>query len=418
MAIDKNKTEDLIEEIDRIFNTIMGGLPYPAKTFLKNSIMGPAMDEIKQLINESRPPVLFLVGRSGHGKSSVINALANKYVAEVGDIKPTTPETIPYEITFPERYATWKVVDSRGIFESTKPDGAVSNDAVKILEEDIVKHQPDVIMHVVSAPEIRNLNNDLKEFRNIYNRLKQATGVAVPTLVVVNKADTLGNPREWPPEESPKKAALIKDALDYLSLDILKVRERKQIDLNFPLKGLITKDDIYIGLIPTCSLEEDAWNIETLSLFIGEHIPLNSILNFYQAQNRKNCLRQVSSQIIKRFSKIAGGIGAAPIPVADIAVLTPLQLLMIAIVGGLSCRDFNKETAREYLAAAGVNIGAAMGLRSAAQQLVRLIPFGGWAISGTIASSATYALGKSAEAYFFAGEVKKPDYFMDEHTQD
>ncbi len=413
MAIDKNKTEDLIEEIDRIFNTVMGGLPYPARTFMKTSIMGPAMNEIKELINESRPPVIFLVGRSGHGKSSVINALANKYVAEVGDIKPTTAETVPYEITFPERYATWKVIDSRGIFESTKPDGAVSQSAIKTLEADLIKYQPDVIMHVVSAPEIRNLKNDLKVFGDIYNQLKQATGLSIPTLVVVNKADTLGNPREWPPEENAKKAALIKESLDYLSQDVLKVKERKKIDRNFPIKGFFTKDDIYIGLIPTCSLEGDYWNIETLSLFIGEHIPLNSILNFYQAQNRKNCLRQISTQIIKRFSKIAGGVGAAPIPVADIVVLTPLQLLMIAIIGGLSCREFNEDTAREYLTAAGVNIGAALGLRSVAHQLVRLIPFGGWAISGSIAYSATYAIGKSAEAYFFAGELKKPDYFLE-----
>ena len=416
MAIDKNKTEDLIEEIDRIFNAVMGGLPNPARSFMKNSIMGPAMEEIKQLINESRPPVLFLMGRSGHGKSSVINALANKYVAEVGDIKPTTPDTIPYEITFPERYATWQVVDSRGIFESTKPDGAVADDAMALLEEDIVKYQPDVIMHVVSAPEIRNLGNDLKAFRNIYNKLSRATGVAVPAVIVVNKADTLGNPREWPPEENAKKAALIKDSLEYLAKEVLNVRERKHIDLNYPIKGSITRDDIYIGIIPTCSLEGEHWNIETLSLFIGENIPLNTILNFYQAQNRRNCLRQVSSQIIKRFAKIAGGIGAAPVPIADIALLTPLQLLMIAIIGGLSCREFKKETAKEYLAAAGLNVGAALGLRTVAHQLVRLIPFGGWAVSGAIASSATYALGKSAEAYFFAGELKKPELFKDEFS--
>lgn len=415
MAIDKNKTEDLVEEIDSIFNTVMGGLPFTARTFMKNSILGPAMDEIKQLINESRPPVLFLVGRSGHGKSSVINALANKYVAEVGDIKPTTPATVPYDITFPERFATWRVIDSRGIFESTKPDGAVSSRATGVLEEDIIKYKPDVIMHVVSAPEIRNLFSDLKVFRKIYNKLKEATGASVPTIVVVNKADTLGNPREWPPEDNAGKAALITEALDYLSLDVLKVKERRQIDLNFAIKGYFTGDDIYIGVIPACSLEGDYWNIETLSLFIGEHIPLNTILNFYQAQNRKNCLRRVSTRIIERFSKIAGGIGAAPIPIADIAVLTPLQLLMIAIIGGLSCREFNKETAREYLTAAGINIGAALGLRTAAQQLVRLIPFGGWAVSGAIASTATFALGKSAEAYFFSDEIKSPDYFREDY---
>jgi len=37
-----------------------------------------------------------------------------------------------------------------------------------------------------------------------------------------------------------------------------------------------------------------------------------------------------------------------------------------------------------------------------------MIPIGGMFISGGIASSATYALGKSAEMYFFHGKVINP----------
>ncbi len=78
-----------------------------------------------------------------------------------------------------------------------------------------------------------------------------------------------------------------------------------------------------------------------------------------------------------------------------------MQLLMIAIIGGLSCREFNKETAYEFLAAAGINIGAAFGFRTAAHQLIKLIPIAGWIGSGAIAASGTYAIGKSAEAISF-----------------
>ena len=411
MAIDKSKTESLVREVDEVFNTFMSGLSHPARSFVQRSVMGPAMDEVRKLISDSRPPVLFLLGRSGHGKSSLINALANRNVAEVGDVKPTTPATVPYELSFPERYASWQVIDSRGIFESTRPEGAVSESAVKAVEKDIIHYRPDVIMHVISASEVRNLAQDLKEYRRIYKRLREDTGVSVPTLVVINKADILGNPREWPPQDYGQKAALIKETLDYLADDVLQVGGKRQIDLNNSLKGYVTEDEHYLGIIPTCALEDGYWNIETLSLFIGEHIPVNTILDFYQAQNRKQCLRQVSSQLIERFSRIAGGIGAAPIPIADIAVLTPLQLLMIMLIGGLSCREFDQDTAYEYLAAAGINIGMAFGMRSAAKYLLRLIPVGGWVVSGTIASTTTYALGKSAETYFFSGEVKTPEQF-------
>lgn len=414
MAIDKNKTKQLIKEIDELFETISKPLPDTAKKFLKESVMGPVYDEVRSFIEESRPPVMFLIGRSGHGKSSIINALANKNVAEVGDIKPTTIESIPYEIVFSERYATWSVIDTRGIFESTKPDGALSEDVVKVLERDILKYKPDIIMHVISAPEIRTLPNDLLVFKNITSKLKAETNVHVPTIVILNRIDTLGNPREWPPEEYPKKAAQIKESLEYMTNDVLKAKKSKSIDLNIAIKGYQIYDDTYLGVIPVCALEDDLWNIDTLVDYIGEQLPIEAMLDFFQAQKRKKELRKLSSSLINRFATITGGIGASPMPIGDIFLITPLQLLLIALIGGLSCREFNKETAYEFLTALGLNVGVAYGLRTIAQQLLKLIPGPGWAGSGAIAAAGTYAIGKSAEAYFFCGELKKPEEFKNE----
>lgn len=413
MAIDKNKTQALLENIDQLFASVIGGLPKEAQTFLKKSVMGPAIDEIRRMISESRPPVLYLVGRSGHGKSSVINALAGKKVSEVGDIKPTTPESIPYLISFEEVFSSWEVIDSRGIFETTRPDGAPLRDAVELLKEDIRERKPDVIMHVIAAPEIRNLSNDLRVFHEISRALKSDSGTTTPAFIVLTKADTLGNPRDWPPQTSARKAALIQEALAYMADDVLKC-ERNNIDLNTALKGFTLKHEHYLGIIPVCALEDELWNTLTLSDFIGMHLPDSALLDFYQAQRRKEQLRKISSGLIKRFAVIASGIGASPVAFSDFLVLTPLQLLMLAIIGGLSCRPVSKETAYEYLSAAGVNILAASGVRYVANQIIKLIPFAGWAAAGSIAGSSTYALGKAAEAYFFSGKEAHPsEYKLD-----
>ena len=406
MAIDKNRTQALLENIDQLFGSLIGGLPREVQEFLKKSIMGPALDEIRRMVTESRAPILYLIGRSGHGKSSVINALAGKLVSAVGDIKPTTPESIPYLISFEDVYSSWQVIDSRGIFETTRPDGAPARDAVELLKEDVLRRRPDVIMHVISAPEIRNLANDLRMFQELSRSLEEQ-GRRTPTIIVLNKADTLGNPRQWPPEEHPNKAALIQEALVYMADEVLRCT-RTNVDKNSALRGFLLEDQIYLGIIPVCAIPGEHWNLNTLSDFIGLHLPENALLDYYQGLRRKEQLRRISSELIKRFAVIASGIGASPISFSDFLVLTPLQLLMISIIGGLSCRPVSKETATEYLSAAGINLLAAGGIRYVANQLLKLIPFAGWAAAGSIAGSSTYALGKAAEAYFFSGINASP----------
>lgn len=413
MAIDKTKTKFLLEEIDGLFDVVAKNLKPEARRWLRDRMLGPALSEIEELISEARPPVLYLVGRSGHGKSSVLNALSGKHVASVGDIKPETAESIPYTILFEKAFAAWRVIDTRGIFETTNPNGGPADDVVRLIVDDLVTQKPDVILHVIAATEARNLAMDFKAFKQMRGAAQKAFGVAPPCVIVLNKVDTLKNPRDWPPEASPRKAGLIDQCLSYMSRDVLGV-ETKSINGNVPFKGMSAQDEAYIGIIPVSALEDDLWNIDTLRDFIGVHLPISALLDYTQAIKRKTQLKRLSHSLTKRFSTIAGTIGSSPIPVSDIAILTPLQLLLIIVIGGLSCRSFEKSTAIEFFSACGINVGAAIGLKVAAQQLVKLIPLAGPVISGIIAGGSTYGLGRAAELYFFDGESKKPESFEKE----
>ncbi len=127
MAIDKERTKELIARIDDLFDEVTANLPISkeAVSWVKEKILSEALAELRKLVEESRPPSFFLLRRSGHGKSSLINGLANQDFAKVGHgARPTTQETTEYRIKFPQRYSEWVVYDSRGVFEITKPDGA------------------------------------------------------------------------------------------------------------------------------------------------------------------------------------------------------------------------------------------------------------------------------------------------------
>ncbi|HQJ41627.1 MAG TPA: 50S ribosome-binding GTPase, partial [Exilispira sp.] len=257
MAINKQKTKEIIEEIDQLFNQLVGNINPSIKVWIEKNLLGPAFEEIKKLIEDSRPPKMFLIGRSGHGKSSLINALANKHVAEVGDVKPTTYQSIPYLIKFEESYSSWEIIDSRGLFESTSPNSlsniindnieenkkinknnhiSSKNDIEQILTEEIIKYKPDIIMHVISAPETRNLSNDLSLVSKMMTKLNKTLGYKIPLIIVLTKVDTLENPRHWPLENYPAKVGILKEILDYTSDEILTV-SKTPIDLNELIKG-------------------------------------------------------------------------------------------------------------------------------------------------------------------------------------
>ncbi len=418
MAIDRNRLKFLIDDIDELFESISAPLGERLREWIKTALMGPAFAELREFIEESRPPVLFLAGRSGHGKSSVINALAGRKIAETGHVRPTTPEALAHLITFPERFATWQVIDSRGIFETSAPGGAPSPDATQALCDAMLKYRPDVVLHIISTPEVRALSNDLRVMAEIMDRLRDQTGGETPLVVVLSKPDIIGNPRQWPPERYPRKAAQIKESLDYFITDALKIAAGyKPLDLNTPYRGYefgANERNVFC-VVPVFAMEEEpAWNVEMLVQAVGDRLPKSARLDFYQAQQRKEFLRRLSDSVIKRFAAIATAVGTSPIPVSDIVVLTPLQLMMVAVIAGLSCQQLSMGSATQFLTAAGVNVSGAVGMRTVAQQLVKLIPGAGAAVSGGIAGAGTYALGKSAQTYFFSGEIRPPEEFKED----
>jgi uncharacterized protein (DUF697 family) len=93
---------------------------------------------------------------------------------------------------------------------------------------------------------------------------------------------------------------------------------------------------------------------------------------------------------------LCGAIGAVPIPIADIFILTPIQIGMIAAIGYFHGVEMTKERSVEFM---GV-VGAGVGLREAARQLVKLIPGYGSAVSASIAFAGTVALGEAANLWF------------------
>lgn len=409
MAIDPVKFRKFRANLDKIAE--MGPGDTNANVDLLDTAFGSVIRETEELIDESRPPRLYVFGRSGAGKSSLINALARKNVAKIDSVEPTTVESKIYNIEFPEYYASWDVVDSRGLFESVAPDGGVPADTIEFMRTDLEEYRPDILVHVMTPDQVRAGEDDFKTVEMLRGELG---GLFPPIIYCLNKVDIHGGPGEWPPEEYPSVTGDIKKNLDFVAR-VLDEHEKLPFTDNRPSYGYKFRSQEHIGVIPVHMKKEDNyWNVDTLSWLIGDFLPTSARLQFIQAQRREKLMKEMSREFTNRFTLGAAALGAFPTSYADLPVLTAGQLTLVALIGGFSCREIERETVKDYVASMGTTGVVAFGFRELARGLVQFVPGLGQAVSGAVAGAGTYAVGRSAEAYFFDDEVKNPSEFMNQ----
>lgn len=105
----------------------------------------------------------------------------------------------------------------------------------------------------------------------------------------------------------------------------------------------------------------------------------------------------VCEHLIESFSRKNGILGVAIfVPGADFPVLTLNQLRLVLRLASAYGVEVDQSRVPEILA----TVGAGLGLRAVARQLVAAVPVAGWAVKGTIAYAGTRALGEAARRYF------------------
>jgi predicted GTPase len=361
------------------------------------------LKNILDALEHNRPPRFVLIGRTGVGKSSLLNAMFGTYLAEISDVEVGTVNTRSFEY-WEDKEKVLEVLDTRGIGESE----AGSIRAEDQLKKDIENLNPDAILFLVRAKDRSRIDKDIAELKEITAKLNDS----YPVIAVSTQVDELEPSRIKEPNSYPsKKIKNIQQAEKQLQrlleehnvnyLDIVSVSSYVEWgfpNVNDPIYDLDSLDKYEKEKL---EIKNDfRFQIDELIDKLANNVELNARINFFLETKTDNLVEELADKIIKAFASAAGAVGLNPIPVSDLLILTPLQAVLVSIIAYLSGRDFDYETAKEFIAAIGGNMVAAKVFQQGAKLLNGLLPGVGSGISATIAYSGTILIGTGAKKYF------------------
>ncbi|PRZ08598.1 uncharacterized protein (DUF697 family) [Isoptericola sp. CG 20/1183] len=312
---------------------------------------------------------LAVVGGTGVGKSSLINAIFGKDSAPTGVGMPVT-KGIDYHLNPDGSLGIW---DFEG-FEAGSvktPEQHVSDGLSKIAAGPR-EQQIAVVWYCILASSGRLTENDVRLIRTfaaqglhvilVLTKVQRAkdriAGPWVPSGQAVEMLEFLQDPRDenGDPIDLPVAGAVMTAAVD-------------QGKFGGPRHGL--EDLLALTLATAPEENQDALRVvQELSL------PLR---------------RELALRYINAAAASAMGIAATPIPFADAVALAPIQLTMMGKVAAAYRIDFKVMLSAQALSQLGIQYAG----RATARSLVKLVPGIGSLINAAVAGAITYVTGQS-----------------------
>jgi len=340
----------LLHIVERL-ETLLGRLP--------ETIQRPILSELtplKELFLQQRPPRFLFVGSSRPPMLQIIRAL----------FSPTWEEQMTVALTPVHRWTDWNI-EMRGTISILDARDADDSGRTQVKEE--LKRQPaDIVFLIDHNGKANSLKKDDLEHQ----------------LVWFNWADVLAETRLIAISIGTESRA---DRLEEALKSEQAIRDRLLTVLHFT--------------------ETEFSGARRLMPILAQALPNEAKIEMIRISRDLEAQRHVAQLLVKSTTAICTAIGAQPIPLADLPILTTLQLVMVSGIMYVSGRERSLRAATEFVAALGANVGAGLVLREGARAILKFFPGWGNVVCGMVAGAGTYAIGRAATAFFLEGASLK-----------
>ena len=312
---------------------------------------------------------ILIAGRTGVGKSTLINEVFQGKLAATGQGRPVTKETRKYT----KKGVPLAIYDTRGL--ELKEYREIIDELAQFVADQ--NRDADVNRHIHAAWVC--VSEDGRRVEDAEIELHRRLAKLMPVLGVITKARADQG-------FSAEVQGLLTEARNVVRVRALGDRF----------------DGSDITLLPM--------GLQNLVQATAEIIPEATQLAFAAAQKASiNLKKKAARRVVVAAAASAATAGAVPIPFADAAVLIPIQVAMLAGISAIFGVELSKAFFRTLVAAIAGPAGAALAGRAIVSNLLKLIPGAGSVAGGAIAAAAAGALTTTLGQLYIAVLAKLSD---------
>lgn len=321
-----------------------------------DQILSEALDKVKADFKALKKINIIIAGKSGVGKSTLINAAFGAELAQTGIGRPVTDKISLIETAS----SPIRIYDTVGLelnpLAQWKSQLAINKIVKQSRKTEKIEDDIHCLWYCINATGRRVDGEELKFMKHFMD-------LQIPVILVLTNA------------------ASKQDAQD--------------------LSVAIHQDLPSLTIVPVLAKKNefvDAYGLETLVEKTGELLPEALHNSFANAQKPSFDLkRKQAAKVVRNSAAVNFGTGFVPIPLADAPLMMATESTMLAKITTIYDVDTDKFKVETALGAAMGILGAIAAGKSVSTSLFKLVPgvgtLVGGSISGTVGATITVTLG-------------------------